>query len=248
MSEPTAPPPPGPPPAGPPYGPPMAPPPSGGPPATGGGLPWERAKNANNLIETVKAMVTDPKGSYERAREKGDYASPVIFAVILGFIGVFFQQIWSLVFGTAWMTVLPAEIRDQYGGMMAAQGVGGAIFAIILGPIFVLIGLFIWSGIVHLMCMLLGIAKESTAGFEGTLRAISYGSVSNLAYVIPFVGGLAAFVWGITLYVIGLVRMHRTTTGKAVAAVLLPLLLCCVCVIILIVVMGASIAAMFANQ
>jgi hypothetical protein len=41
--------------------------------------------------------------------------------------------------------------------------------------------------------------------------------------------------------VIGLVRMHRTTQGKAAAAVLIPIGLCCVCVILGMVLLGGLI-------
>ena len=45
---------------------------------------------------------------------------------------------------------------------------------------------------------------------------------------MPFAGGLIAMVWAIVLETIGLATLHRTSYGKAVAAVL-PLLICCVC-------------------
>lgn len=72
---------------------------------------------------------------------------------------------------------------------------------------------------------------------------MSYSYVSSLAQVVPVVGGLIALVWNIILQVIGLVRMHRTTQGKAVGAVLIPIGLCCVCVIVVIVVAIGSIAS-----
>ena len=49
---------------------------------------------------------------------------------------------------------------------------------------------------------------------------------------------------GAVLQVIGLVRMHRTSTGKAVGAVLLPLVLCCVCVaVVFALFLGAIMSA-----
>jgi hypothetical protein len=67
--------------------------------------------------------------------------------------------------------------------------------------------------------------------------------------VVPLAGGFIAVVWGIVLYVIGLSRVHHTSTGKAVLAVLLPFVLCCVCIAIAFATMGAAIvAAIGANQ
>ena len=66
--------------------------------------------------------------------------------------------------------------------------------------------------------------------------------------VIPFVGGLAAVVWNLILVVLGVVRMHRTTQGKAIAGVLIPLLLCCVCILLVIGLVVGGLAAAFANR
>ncbi len=246
------PPPPGPPPGdlygGPPaYG---GPPPSGPPFAGPAPLPWEDRQRLGffpALIETIKLLVTKPAEAFARARESGDYLSPILFAVIVGWVMTIIGQMWSLLFQSSWIAMLPPEMRDQIGPMMAT---GGASFliAVILAPVFILIGLFIWSGILHLFVMMLGAHKQSSSGFEGTFRAVSYSYVSSLAQVIPLVGGLIALVWNIVLMVIGLVRMHRTTQGKAVGAVLLPIALCCVCVIVVMIFAIGSLAAAFSNM
>ena len=87
MSEPMTPPPPGS--TGGSYSPPPPPgPPAGGPPARTG-LPWELSKDLGSLMETAKLLVTAPGEAFARAREKGDYGSPLIFAII--FISVLFS-------------------------------------------------------------------------------------------------------------------------------------------------------------
>lgn len=235
-----------------PYNPPMAPPPSG-PPAYGRpGLPWDREKTGNALVDTAKRLITAPGAAFEEVREKGDYMSPVLFAVILGTVGAVIGQIWNLIFGgvmNAWMIgVMPMEMRDQMAAAMAPT-VAGVVFGIVLAPIFVLIGVFVGGAIYHLFLLLVGGTKESTAGFEGTVRSVSYASVASLAQIVPFVGPMIGLVWGIVLNVIGLSRIHRTTTGRSLAAVLLPWLVCCICLIIFVVtMMGTIMAAIGANQ
>lgn len=226
-----------------PYNPPTAPPPSGPPMIHGGpGLPWDRAKNGSALVDTAKRLITAPGAAFAEMREKGDYLSPILFAVIFGTVGAVIGQIWNLVFGASMIGFLPPEMQAQFGQALAPS-VGGVLVNIVLAPIFVLIFLFIAAAIYHLFLMLLGGTKESTAGYEGTLRSVSYSGVSNIAYVIPFIGTPIAIVWGIVLNVIGLSRVHHTSTGKAVGAVLLPLLLCCICAAILAATMGAAIGA-----
>ena len=236
-----------------PYEPPSAPPPTapppGGPPAYGPpGLPWDREKNGNTLVDTIKGLVAAPGNAYAEMREKGDYLSPILFAVILGTAGGVIGQIWQLVFGASMVGFFPPEMQEQLGEAFAPS-VAGVIITIVLTPILVPIVVFISSGIFHLFLMLVGGTKDSTAGFEGTVRAVSYGGVANLAQIIPIAGGFIAAIWGIVLYVIGLSRVHHTTTGKALLAVLLPLVLCCVCIAIFAATMGAAMfAAIGANQ
>jgi hypothetical protein len=232
-----------------PYNPPTAPPPTG-PPAGYGppGLPWDREKTGNSLVATAKGLITAPGAAYAEMREKGDYGSPILFAVIVGTLCNVIAQIWSLAFGAVWLGFLPADARSQIGPMMETN-IAATIFSIILAPVVVLIGLFLLAAIYHLFLLIVGGTKESTAGFEGTVRALGYGHVSYLAYVIPVIGPLIGFLWSLVLASIGLSRVHHTSGGKAAAAVLLPWLLCCVCIGIAFATMGAAIlSAIGANQ
>jgi hypothetical protein len=104
------------------------------------------------------------------------------------------------------------------------MGVGSAAFIVLL-PLFVVIVLFIGSGIVHLCLMIVGGANQS---FETTFRvlAFSQGSTGPLQ-MIPVCGGVIAGVWALVCNCIGLARAHETDTGRAVLAVLLPVIVCC---------------------
>ncbi|MBI5444709.1 MAG: YIP1 family protein [Deltaproteobacteria bacterium] len=231
----------------PPPTPPLPPPP---PPPYGGarqdGLPWERRTELgffNAFLETIKLFITNPADAWQRTKEKGDYAEPLIFAILVSWIGIAVSSVWSGLFGQAWTAFLPPEMKEKLGSAVATNA-GMLLIQVGLAPIFVLLGLFIGAGIYHVSFMVVGATKDSTSGFEGTFRAVSYASVSQLANVIPFVGGLAALVWNLILLVMGTVRMHRTTQGKAIAGVLIPLLLCCVCIAVVVgLVVGGLVAA-----
>jgi hypothetical protein len=217
MSEPLAPPPPPPPPPG---------------DAARPGLPWEdRARHGafQGFVDTVKLLVGSPAEGFARARRRGDLVSPVAYAVLIGWIGVVAERIWTLLIGTSILSFLPGEAREGAALGFAVSGLGLAV-ALVLAPIFVLVGLFVWGAILHLFLMLYGATRTSDTGFEGTLRAVSWSTTSQLGQVVPFVGGLVALVWSVVLQTIALAQFHRTTQGKALAAVLTPLLLCCVCI------------------
>ena len=218
------------------------------PPVVSSGNPWERRTElgfGTGLIETVKLFITQPTAAFAQTRERGDFASPLIFGVLVAWAAAIVGEIWRVIFGTSMLAMFGgSHLGEQLAPMLALSGVG-LVFQIILAPIFIFIALFIWSGILHLSVLLVGAAKQSPSGFEGTFRAVSYSAVAQLAQIIPFVGGLIAFVWGIILLVIGLVRMHKTTQGRSLAAVLLPMVLCCV-LVGLFVSLGVA-AAIFAG-
>jgi hypothetical protein len=232
--------------------PPPPPPPGGGwvPPPYGGapqdGLPWERRAElgfVNAFLETIKVFVTNPAGAWRQTKEKGDYAEPLIFAILVSWIGIAASSVWSSLFGQAWTAFLPPEMKEKLGSAFATNA-GALLIQVGLAPILVLIGLFVGAAIYHVSFMIVGATKDSTSGFEGTFRTVSYASVSQLANVIPFVGGLVAVVWNLVLMVMGAVRMHRTTQGKAIAGILIPLLLCCVCIAVVVgLVVGGLLAA-----
>lgn len=238
--------------------PPVPPPPPGGgwvpPPPPGAasaeGLPWERRAEIgflNGLVETVKLLVTNPVEAFRRAKEKGDYAEPLVFAIIASWVGVAASSIWSGLFGQAWMAFLPPDVKEKLGGAFAT-GAGATMIQIGIAPILVLVGLFVGAAIYHVSFLIVGATKDSASGFEGTFRVVAYSSVSQLANLIPFAGGLAAVVWNLVLMVIGAARLHRTTQGKAIAGVLIPMLLCCVCMVVAAVAVIGGLAAAFANH
>jgi hypothetical protein len=223
----TEPPPPPPPP------PPIAPPP--GPPyGTPTVIPWEERERygfLTALLETVKLFVTSPAEAWRRTPEKGSMVDPLLFSIFVSWIGAVFSAIWGLFFTVPWLRMMPAEMRDRLGPSLAGSA-GMTVAQMILAPIFVVIALFIASALFHLCLMVVGGLSGSTAGFDGTFRTLAYSAVADLANVVPFVGGLIAFVWKIILVVMGFVALHKTTQGKAIAAVLIPLVVCCGCAIL----------------
>jgi hypothetical protein len=215
-----------------------------------GGNPWEQRDSlgfGQAFIEGVKAFIFNPGAAFDQTRRTGDFAGPLIFAVLLGWIGAIFGQLWNLVMQGSMMSMMPAEFQDQMGLYMMGGG-GSLLMTMVLAPIFCVIGLFIGTAIMHVCLMVVGGLSASQSGFEGTFRVLSYSSVAQLANVIPLLGGLVGLVWTIVLFVMGSVRLHSTTQGKALAAALIPVILCCVCIGAAMVLGFAGMASMFANQ
>jgi hypothetical protein len=187
------------------------------------GLPWEHRKERgffNAFVETLVMVLTKPGEAFAVMKREGGLGEPLIYALIGGCLG----GIVSLLFSLGLHSVGFFADRHDTFAAMTGMGVGSAAF-IILVPLFIVIGLFIGSAIVHLCLMIVGGANHS---FETTFRvlAFSQGSTGPLQ-MIPICGGLIAFVWALVCNCIGLARAHDTDTGRAVLAVLLPVIVCC---------------------
>src|SRR5213595_3926173 len=187
------------------------------------GLPWEHRQGRgffNAFIETLVMVLTRPAEAFGIMKREGGLGEPLIYALIGGCVGGIASFLFSLGFQSLGLFT---DRHDSGLAAMAGLGIGSAM--IILLPVFIVIGLFIGSGIVHLCLMIVGGANQS---FETTFRVIAFsqGSTGPLQ-MIPICGGLIAGVWTLVCNCIGLARAHETDTGRAVLAVFLPLIVCC---------------------
>jgi len=207
------------------------------------GLPWEHRQERglfNAFVETLVMVLTKPGEAFTIMKREGGLGEPLIYAFIGGCLG----GIVSLLFSLGLQSVGFFADRHDTFAVMTGMGVGSVGF-IVLVPLFIVIGLFIGSAIVHLCLMIVGGAYRS---FETTFRVIAFsqGSTGPLQ-MIPICGGLIAGVWALVCNCIGLARAHETDTGRAVLAVFLPLIVCCGGVL-LIALMFGGLGAWSASQ
>ena len=210
----------------PPPPPPVEPPP---PPSAPPVIPWEQPGLpwTTGLVETVKLLLSRPREAFERMPIGGDLLKPFLFAIVLGWLGVIFQTIWSIAF----KGIAPSS----YGGyaLPALFLPLSAAFA----PILIACLILVASAVDHVMLMIVGGARN---GFQATLRANCYAQAPQVLQLMPFCGGLLAAIGTLLLTIQGLATAHRISLGKAAFAVLLPAVLCCGCLIVLAVTMGAA--------
>ena len=186
------------------------------------GLPWEHRQERgffNAFIETLTMVLTRPAEAFSVMKREGGLVEPLIYALIGACAGGIVSLLFSLGFRSIGL------FADKNNSLAAMTGVGIGLGAIILLPVFIVVGLFIGSGIVHLCLMIVGGANKP---FETTFRvfAFSQGSAGPLQ-IIPLCGGLISGVWALVCNCIGLARAHETDTGRAVLAVFLPVIVCC---------------------
>lgn len=189
-------------------------------PPSGGrtGPAWEgTGEFAQRYVDTVRGVLTDPKGFYASMRLTGGLQTPVTFALVGLGINAVASAVYSS-FGSAF-----GSFGFPGGGGMPGSGfVSMLVLSLVLGTI----GLFIGAGIFHLMLSLLSAARQP---FEATARVVAYGvGATSLIGLIPFCGGIIGGLYGIYLYIVGLADVHDTDMTKAAIAVLTPAVVCCV--------------------
>jgi len=214
------------------------------------GNPWERRGElgaSKGFLEALKLFVVSPGEAFAQTRRQGDYGSPLLFAIVLGCVGVLVAKVWETLFGMSILSTFPPEVRDQLPFLVGGSTFG-LILTLVLAPIYILVALFIWSALLHLCLVLVGGLKQSTAGFEGTFRVVSYASVAQLGSLVPFVGSLITLVWTVVLGVVGITSLHKSSQGQAIAALLIPLALCCLCVVLFMMTIGVGLLAAFGAQ
>ncbi len=193
------------------------------------GPAWERRRSFGAMLETIKGVLIEPGDTFRNASRTAGIGPALMFGLILGLagsiIGLFWQYFLGAAFGgglgsSAFGGGLPSELAEILPGPAALF-----ILSLAMAPVFLLIGLFLWSAIVHLMLLLLGGASQ---GYEATFRTIAYCSGSTALFqAIPFCGGWVGGIWSLVAQIICLKEMHNISGGKAAAAVLVPLVLCC---------------------
>lgn len=193
------------------------------------------------FLSTALLFLKNPTEAYARMPVHAQVVRPVIYGLLFGWLGAVFAQVYRVALGNPLLRMLPPDmVPPQLQQQMATPPLAIAI-ALLLAPAIILVFMMIWSGVLHVMLLMLGGAG---AGFAATLRVVCYAATANVFQLIPICGGLLGALWNLVLQVVGLAAAHKTSTVKAALAVLIPLLLCCICVATMVAVFGAAIAAL----
>jgi hypothetical protein len=211
-------------------------------------LPWEIRPSrdpAGALVESAKLFATNPDEAWRITPERGGLERPLLYGLIVSFVGAVFAFVYRWIFVSPFSRMFSHPAFRRFGWMMGGRPRGCSVVVFpITAAITAVLGLFIVAAVLHLFVLLVGGARSSTSGFEGTFRVVGYASTASVAQVIPFIGGLIAIVWWIYIAAKGIQRMHRTTSGRALAAILLPMAAVAVCIFIaMIAVLGLLFAA-----
>lgn len=153
------------------------------------------------MPQTAVNIVTKPTEFFQGMPKTGGFLEPLVFAVIMGFIGGIIQALLNVIgFGPA----------AGYGGsMMASFGI------IIFMPIFIAIGSFIGGAILFVIWKLMG----SPGNYETAYRCGAYLSalapITSVIGAVPYLGGMVSMAIYVFYLVIASVNVHNLPAQKS---------------------------------
>ncbi len=171
--------------------------------------PPEQGFSLEKVIADAKAVVTDPGGFYRAMPHSGGYANPAIHVAVMGLV----------------MGVLMAVLS-----VLGASGVGSmqaGFFAIIMMPIFAVIGSFIAALIMFVIWKLMG----SDCDYEASYRCVAYAAsiypVMGILSIVPYLGAIVGVLWGSYLIYSATVEVHKIKqeTARIVIGIIAVLML-----------------------
>jgi hypothetical protein len=211
------------------------------PAASAPGLLWEEpSAGLGAIVPTAMKFISSPMEAYSLMSLSVDLVRPLAYFVAWALIGACISQIWSFLLFDSILGVvrtLAGSQFEKFAPLIHRPGSLQLVFGLVITPLVALIVLFVWSALVHIVLSLLGGANR---GFTATLRVMCYAQTTQLAVLLPGVGGLIAVVWRLILEAAGLSLAHKTEGWKAALAIVLPLLMCCVCAVAGIAAFGAA--------
>jgi hypothetical protein len=204
-------------------------------------IPWEDPNLAGvgghlaRFWRTLKALVS-ADAFFARAPWTGGLGRPIAFAALAATVGAVASLLYGLVTSAALgllldqvvAALLPAlsgsERKVLASTLDRARALGPALARIEVGvtlltPVLTAVQLLILSALSHPLARRLG----GTGTFEGTLRALAYGSGAAVLRVVPLVGGTLAMLGTLALSMMALRRAHGLSSGRAFVVAAWPI-------------------------
>jgi hypothetical protein len=179
-------------------------------------FPWPPSPGVSPVAAvagTWRGAALSPRSFFRGMPEHGSVSAALLYYLPLGIAIAGADLFWTTVRGTA-----VAEREAELGSLQLGGGIGPVV-EFLLSPLALLLILFLAAGATHLMLRLVGGANRD---FAFTTRIYAFAYSPQILGIIPIVGGMAGFAWMVVVAVIGVREGQRTTTGRALAAVLVP--------------------------
>ena len=172
----------------------------------------EKPVSLSAMPEQAIEVITSPAAFFRSMPRSGGYTDPIVFLVVMGVAAGLIQIVLGLIgLGAAGVTA------------MAASG----LLAIIVLPVFLIVGCFVAAAIGFVIWRFLG----SEQSFETAFRCVAYSTaiapLTALAGAIPYLGTVIHVAWAMWLAICASVevhgiRFHTARLGCGVIGAVLP--------------------------
>jgi hypothetical protein len=180
------------------------------------GFPWPPAEGESAVSafgRTWQGSSLAPRSFFRAMPASGSLGAALLYYLPVGMAVAGASLFWSVVRRTDAGT--REAVLDRSGSVTGLSPLMDFLFA----PAVLLLSLFVSAAITHLLLRLLGGASRD---LRFTTRVFAFSYSPQVLGIIPIVGPVAGFAWMVVVAVIGLKEGHRTSTGRAVAAVMIP--------------------------
>ena len=184
--------------------------------------PWEQRRQRGTLKAwwaTVGMLLSRPTTFFQQ-QSNWSISEAWQFALLCQYAGLIPGL--TLQFAIQFLLLNAAGAPGLGGAPVLGMIIGMVLYMLIAPLIGTILGAVIQGAFYHLGLAVLAPDRRT---YSHTVCVILYAMAPMVLMAIPFCGAYVAAVWIVVLAVIGLREVHRTTTGRAVLAVIWPGLL-----------------------
>jgi hypothetical protein len=184
--------------------------------------PWppdERDRVVDAWARTWHGASLTPRVFFSLMPHAGSLGAAVLYYLSIGIAVAGARLFWAMAGG--------ADDLPMAATVGAADAIApwSPLIEFLTAPAILLLSLFIAAGVTHVLLKVLGGTQRGGGSYDTTARVFAYSYSPQILGIIPVIGTIAGFVWMVVVAIAGLREAHRTTTGRAAAAVLVPLTL-----------------------
>lgn len=199
----------------------------------------EPINNPKSYLADLKDVLFKPQAFFSSITPKGNIGRALIFGVFWATVGNFVAGIWSYKSFKG--------LFERFGSGVDISTIFGSSFYIgsLIGSIIGnLILIFLATLVIHLCLLIFGGAKQ---GLEATLKGLAYAQSTYIWSAVPFLGALIVPTWWLVCATIALKNLHKTTTSKALLAILAPVIVVMILLIVAVMMFVAFFAKTFGS-
>lgn len=186
---------------------------------------WEQAAalgTGTAFFRTIGQVFSQPLATFGGLNREAPVGRAIGFYVVLSTVSTWVFLAYQLVF----ILMMPAMVKEQFGDKVTTSMlIAGSVFNMLFAPLFLAGMAFVFTGILHLLLTLFGLAAPS---FAVTLRVFCYAvGASFLLLLVPMCGLLLFLPCAVIYLSLGLKQAHEVDPVRPLIAVLIPVLILC---------------------